>query len=364
MRVDWLSLIGFRSYANLEWRPDPGVNVLTGPNGAGKTNVLEAIAYLSALRSFRSVPETALIGDDAEAAVVRSGIAGSERRRLIEIEIRREGRRRVQLDKSALRRNSDLLGALRVVAFLPDDLDFVKRGAANRRDLLDDVAVQLWPAAHLDQLELERSLRQRNAFLKVGDTDQAVLSVWDSRLSHAAGRVIARRSKVMETLRPRLAESYAEISGDGAVAGFTYTCSWSEGELARASAAEYADAVNEALEACRHRDYERRMTTVGPHRDEPGFVIDGRDARAYGSQGEQRTMALAVKLSAHRATTAAVGEPPVLLLDDVFSELDPARSAALAKALPSGAQTLITSARPEDVPVAGRPWTAAPGTLR
>jgi len=364
MRVDWLSLIGFRSYAGLEWRPDPGVNVLTGPNGAGKTNVLEAIAYLSALRSFRSAPETALIGDEAEAAVVRSGIAGGDRRRLIEIEIRREGRRRAQVDKTALRRASDLLGVVRVVAFLPEDLDFVKRGAANRRDLLDEAAVQLWPAAHLDQLEFERSLRQRNAFLKAGDHDQAVLTVWDSRLSHAAGRVIARRSKVMETLGPFLVESYAEISGDGAVASLTYTCSWSGGELARASAGEYAEAVSEALETSRRRDYERRMTTVGPHRDEPGFTIDGRDARAYGSQGEQRTMALAVKLSAHRAVAAAVGELPVLLLDDVFSELDPARSAALAKALPSGVQTVITSARPEDVPVAGRSWSAAPGTLR
>jgi len=364
MRVDWLSLIGFRSYVNLEWRPDPGVNVLTGPNGAGKTNVLEAIAYLAALRSFRSSPETALIGDEAEEAVVRSGIAGAERRRLIEIEIRREGRRRAQVDKSALRRASDLLGVLRVVAFLPDDLDFVKRGAAHRRDLLDDVAVQLWPAAYLDQLELERSLRQRNAFLKAGDTDQAVLAVWDSRLAHAAGRVIARRWKVMKTLGPHLAESYADIAGDGAVADFTYTCSWADGELKRASAGEYADTVNEALEVSHRRDYERRMTTVGPHRDEPGFVIDGRDARAYGSQGEQRTMALAVKLSAHRAIAEAVGEPPVLLLDDVFSELDPARSEALAEALPSEAQTIITSARPEDVPVAGRSWSAAPGTLR
>lgn len=364
MRVDWLSLLDFRSYPSLEWSPDTGVNLLIGPNGAGKTNVLEAVGYLATLKSFRSAPEAALIADEASSAVVRSGITSEERERLVEIEIPRQGPRRTQVDKTRLGRTADLLGVVRVIAFLPEDLDLVKRGPAYRRNLLDDIAVQLWPAAHLDQSEFERSLRQRNAFLKAGETDDVTLSVWDSRLSQAAGRVMARRSRVIETLGPYLAEAYLEIAHDDSLAAFTYSTSWGVGELSTASAADYSAAIAKALEAGRRQDYERRMTTVGPHRDEPGFSIQGYETRTHGSQGEQRTMALAVKLSAHRAVAEAVGESPVLLLDDVFSELDPGRAAALAKALPQNTQTLITSARPEDVPIDGRSWSVESGSVR
>lgn len=360
MRVDWVSLVNFRSYPQLDWSPDAEVNLLIGPNGAGKTNLLESIAYLGSLKSFRSVPDRGLISDEAENAVVRAGLVGDERERLIEIEIPRQGNRRTQVDKTALRRSADLLGVIRVIAFLPEDLDLIKRGPAQRRDLLDDIAVQLWPAAHLDQSEYERALRQRNAFLKQGSQDEATLAVWDSRLSQAGGRVLARRSRVIEALSLRLNEAYAEIAAEETIAEFSYGPTW-RGELDQSSAAEFTDRLVESLEASRRVDYERRMTTVGPHRDEPGFAIDGHEARVHGSQGEQRTMALAVKLAAHRAVAATVGEAPVLLLDDVFSELDPGRAAALASALPASTQTMITSARPEDVPIQGSVWSVSDG---
>lgn len=363
MRVDWVSLVDFRSYSQLEWRPDPEVNLLIGPNGAGKTNLLEAIAYLASLKSFRSAPDTALIADEAASAIIRSGLVGAQRERLIEIEIPRQGSRRTQVDKSRLRRTSDLLGVLRVIAFLPEDLDLIKRGPAHRRDLLDDIAVQLWPAAHLDQSEYDRALRQRNAFLKQGDQDEATLGVWDSRLSQAGGRVIARRARVVETLAPILGEAYAEVAESDVDATFTYQPSW-PGDLDQSSAAEFSARLAEGLERSRRTDYERRMTTVGPHRDEPGFAIDGHEARVHGSQGEQRTMALAIKLAAHRAVAATVDESPVLLLDDVFSELDPNRASALASALPPDTQTMITSARPEDVPISGSTWKVADGVTR
>lgn len=362
MRVDWVSLIDFRSYPRLDWQPDPGVNLLIGPNGAGKTNLLEGVAYLASLKSFRATPDRALIADDADSAVIRAGLVGDERDRLIEIEIPRQGSRRTQVDKSSLRRTADLLGVMRVIAFLPEDLDLIKRGPAHRRDLLDDIAVQLWPAAHLDQSEYERALRQRNAFLKQGQADEATLGVWDSRLAQAGGRVLARRARVIETLAPQLASAYAEVAREDTSAEFTYRPSWS-GELDQASAAELGARLVESLEASRRLDYERRMTTVGPHRDEPGFEIDGHEARVHGSQGEQRTMALAVKLAAHRAVATTVGEPPVLLLDDVFSELDPGRAAALAGALPEDTQTMITSARPEDVPISGSVWKVGGGEV-
>ena len=364
MRVDWLSLVDFRSYVSLDWRPDPGVNLLIGRNGAGKTNVLEAVGYLSSLKSFRSTPDQALIKDGADAAVIRAGITSDERDRLIEIELPRAGARRTQVDKTRLKRTADLLGAVRVIAFLPQDLDLVKRGPADRRDLLDDIAVQLWPAAHLDQAEFDRSLRQRNAFLKSGERDDVTLSVWDSRLAQAAGRVVTRRFRVVETLTPFLDAAYRDISLEEETAAMTYRTTWGDGALSAASAAEYASAIAEALEASRRVDYERRMTTVGPHRDEPGFSIGERETRTHGSQGEQRTMALAVKLAAHRSVREAVGEPPVLLLDDVFSELDAGRAEALATALPDSTQTLITSARPEDVPVTGTTWSVAEGDVR
>lgn len=363
MRVEWVSLVNFRSYPGLEWRPDAAVNLLLGPNGAGKTNLLESVAYLGSLKSFRSAPDAALINDEADSAVLRSGLIGEGRHRLIEVEIPRKGTRRTQIDKSLLRRGSDLLGVLRVIAFLPEDLDMIKRGPAHRRDLLDDVAVQLWPASHLDQTEYERALRQRNAFLKQGDSDEVSLTVWDSRVSQAGGRVLARRSRVVETLTPLLAQAYSDVAGTVVTAAITYDPSWS-GSLDRSSAGEFTNRLGEALEQSRRRDYERRMTTVGPHRDEPGFSIDGHDARVHGSQGEQRTMALAVKLAAHRAVTEVAGETPVLLLDDVFSELDPVRSEALAKALPPNTQTLITSARPEDVPIPGAVWQVGGGEVK
>lgn len=363
MRVDWISLVGFRSYPTLDWRPDHGVNLLIGPNGAGKTNLLEAVAYLGSLRSFRSAPDSILIADEADSAVIRAGLVGEERERLIEIEIPRRGSRRTQVDKTKLRRTADLLGVLRVVAFLPEDLDLVKRGPAYRRDLLDEISVQLWPAAHTDQAEYDRALRQRNAFLKQGQNDAATLGVWDSRLAQAGGRVVARRSRVVELLRPLLADAYREVAASEVITAFTYEPSW-EGDLDSSSAADFGIRILDALERSRRIDYERRMTTVGPHRDEPGFSIDDHDARVHGSQGEQRTIALAVKLAAHRALASALGEPPVLLLDDVFSELDPNRSEALARALPGDTQTMITSARPEDVPVSGTVWKVGEGVHR
>jgi DNA replication and repair protein RecF len=364
MRVDWLALTNFRSYQTLQWSPDPGINLLLGPNGAGKTNLLEAVGYLATLRSFRSVGDESMIADDMPSAVLRAGISSGERERLVEIELQRAGRRRAQVDKSHLRRTADLLGVLRVIAFLPEDLDLVKRGPAHRRDLLDEVAVQLWPATHLDQAEFDKALRQRNAFLRFGDRDDATLAVWDSRLAQSGGRVVSRRAAVLEALAPHLEELYGSIAGNDDRATLGYAPSWGGSALEPGTAADYSARITAALESARRVDFDRRMTTVGPHRDEPMFRIGGFDTRTHGSQGEQRSMALSVKLAAHRAVAEAIGEPPVLLLDDVFSELDPVRAKALSDAVPDEAQTLITSARPEDVPLSGSVWRVGEGVTR
>jgi DNA replication and repair protein RecF len=364
MKVDWLTLADFRCYKTLDWRPDPGVNILVGPNGAGKTNLLEAISYMATLRSFRRAPDASLIADESEAAVIRSGVSEPERERLIEIEIPARGARRTQIDKQRLRRTADLLGVLRVVAFLPEDLDLIKRGPAFRRDLIDEIAVQLWPVAYVEQSEFERALRQRNAFLKTGHRDNVSLDVWDARLAQAGGKVALRRARVVEGINPLLSAAYDEIAGDTVDTDLAYAPSWPTRTFVGGSAADFTEGMIVAFREARSADYDRRMTTVGPQRDELAFILDGHDTRTHGSQGEQRTMALAVKLAAHRLIAEATDSPPILLLDDVFSELDPKRSEALATSLPADTQTMITSARPDEVPLRGALWKVGEGLRR
>lgn len=363
MHLEWLTLSGFRSHAALEWRPDPAVNVLVGDNGAGKTNLLEAVSYLASLRSFRGSPDEALVGYSAESAVVRGSVIHPETTTLIEIEIRRRGGRRVQVNRQRLQRTADLIGHVRMVAFLPEDLDLIKRGPAQRRDLLDDAGVQLWPAAYSERMEFERALRQRNAFLKQGVDDPVTLSVWDERFAQAAGRLAARRFRTRDAIDRHFQGAYREVAADEATVSLEYRSEWAPSTEPGTPVPVLVEAMQEALERHRRADRERRVTTVGPHRDEPAFLLDDHDARHQASQGEQRTMALAVRLATHRAITDLTDTSPVLLLDDVFSELDPGRARSLTRALPE-AQTLITTADPSHVPVEGKSWAVGEGGVR
>ena len=364
MEFAWLELKDFRSYRELRIEPSPGVNVLVGSNGAGKTNLLEAAAYLTSLRSFRGAPDEALINDEAEAAVVRGEVRHSERSSLIELELPRNGRRRVRVNGQRPKRITDLLGHVRAVMFLPDDLDIVKRGPAYRRDFLDAMAVQLWPGAYLDQQEYDRVLRQRNSLLRQSgwEVDEPTLGVWDQRLSQAAGKLMVRRAGAAAVLRGGIAETYARLSHAGTQVELGYASKWG-GSLQEGTTDGIAGILAEALGRSRRADTERRVTTMGPHRDEPWFTVDGRDARTRASQGEQRTLALSLRLASHSAVSDATGEQALLLLDDVFSELDMQRANALAGMLPE-AQTFITTAREEEVPVHGRTFVVEPGGIR
>lgn len=361
MYLEWLTLSGFRSHTTLEWRPDSGVNILVGDNGAGKTNLLEAVSYLASLKSFRGSPDEALVSYEAESAVVRGSVVHPETTTLIEIEIRRRGGRRVQVNRQRLQRSADLIGHVRMVGFLPEDLDLVKRGPAQRRDLLDDAAVQLWPAAYSERMEFERALRQRNAFLKQGVDDPVTLSVWDERFAQASGRLAARRFRTRDATARHFQAAYGEVAGDDAsVVTLEYHSEWAPSTEPDTPIVTLVEAMQAALERARRADRDRRVTTVGPHRDEPAFFLNGHEARHQASQGEQRTMALAVRLAIHRAITDLTDTSPVLLLDDVFSELDPGRAQALTGALPP-AQTLITTADPSHVPVEGKSWSVGDG---
>lgn len=364
MKLDWIALTGFRSHGHLEWQPDPETNLIVGDNGSGKTNLLEAIGYLATLRSFRRAPDEVLINDLADSAIDRGEVSHHDVTTRIEVEIRRKGGRRALVNTRRLGRTTELLGYVRVVGFLPDDLEMVKGGPSERRELIDDLAVQLWPAAHADQTELERALRQRNAFLKAGENDPATLAVWDERLAVAAGKVTSRRARAVEMLLPRLEPSYAQVASRSARIEVDYRSPWGGEMDSTVPVTEFVDRCREALERGRRADLERRVTLLGPHRDEPVLLLDGHDFRFHASQGEQRTVALAIRLASHAAIEEVVGAPPILLLDDVFSELDPHRSHALAKALPDHGQAFVTSAHSTDLPIGGRMWTMREGALR
>ncbi len=359
MRLGWIDLLHFRSYDRMRFEPADGVNVLVGPNGAGKTNLLESIGYLATLRSFRGVADEVLIADDADEAVLRGEVTSQRGSALVELEISRSRRRRVLINGSKPGRTTDLRSYVRVVAFLPDDIDMVKRGPALRRGLFDDAAVQLWPAAAAEQRDYERAVAQRNALLRSGRVDRFTLQVWNDRVAHAGAKLMQRRRAAAEALMRHAPATYAAIAGRETPVELEYRSTWG-GDLSDED--DTADLLAEALEASEGVDRERRQTTVGPHRDEPRFLVAGRGARDSASQGEQRTLALSLRLAELRAVAEVAGEPPILLLDDVFSELDAGRAKALAAALP-GTQTFVTTARVEDVPLEGRRWDVTSGKV-
>ena len=340
-----LELHGFRSYRDLQVAFAPGVTVLVGDNGQGKTNLLEAVGWLATLTSFRGAADDALVNLDAEQAIVRANGTRDQRSLLLEAEINRTGRNRTLVNRQPLRRTRDLLGALRVTVFAPDDLELVKQGPGLRRRFVDDALVAVNPARDALRTEVERVLRQRNALLKqakgrLSPEIEATLEVWDVKFIDAGTALAEARSELVAQLAPVLTEAYESLAGPGRSAVIRYEPTWQAGGLAA------------ALGEARQDDIRRGVTTVGPHRDEVDLTLSGSPARTHASQGEQRTFALALRLASHRVVTDATGSPPILLLDDVFSELDAARRSALLANLPRG-QTLLTTAA--DVPEGTHP---------
>ncbi len=359
MHLKWLELRDFRSYERLEFTPEPGLNVLIGDNGSGKTNVLEAIGYLSRLGSFRGAPEAALVRVDAPTAVLRGGVEREAGELRVEVEIPAEGRRRILVNGKRPRRNSDVAVEVPLVAFLPDDLDVVKRGPGLRRDYLDEVAGQITPAAGADRTEYEKIVRQRNRLLRDEghNADPVILTVWDERLADLGGRLVSARMSTLERLESHLAAGYRAVAGmDSEQLSARYEAWWLQ-------SADPAAALLAALGERRRRDLDQRTTTVGPHRDDIGLYLGGRPARTHASQGEQRSVALALRIAAFSLLEDRHGRPPILLLDDVFSELDVGRSAGVLELLPRG-QVFVTSAREDEVPLAGRRWRVEKGAIR
>jgi DNA replication and repair protein RecF len=344
--VEQLQLRDFRCFAELELALTPGTTVLVGPNGAGKTSLLEAVGWVARAKSFRGVTDAALVRRGSEQAVVRAEVVHGERRQTLEAEIRATGRNRVLLNKHPIARNRDLFGLLRVTMFAPDDLQLVKGGPSERRDYLDDLLVMLAPRYDAARSDFERVLRQRNALLKGGvrdPDDDATLAVFDEQLVRAGAEIVRGRLRLLDRLEPAVAATYAEISDNDAMVAGTYQAEWAEAPLRASDADDVEEHLRVALDARRRHERDRGVTLVGPHRDEWRLTLDDLDGRTQASQGEQRTLALALRLAGHELVAELTGVVPVLLLDDVFSELDAPRSRALLQRLSAG-QTLVTSA--------------------
>ncbi|MDQ1436457.1 MAG: replication and repair protein RecF [Acidimicrobiaceae bacterium] len=338
MRVSRLWLTDFRNYTSAELAPAPeGLTVILGGNGQGKSNLLEAVGWLATLASFRGAPAEALVRQGADQAVVRAEGDRDGRTLLVEAEINLSRRDRVLVNRQPLKRARDLLGALRVTVFAPDDLILVKGGPSERRRYLDDLLVALHPRNDALRGEVERVLRQRTTLLKqsggrLSSEIEATLDVWDDKLAVAGEELAAAREALVTGLEPELGKAYDQVASTAAEVAVSYERSW-------------AGPLRDALAAARTDDVRRGVTTVGPHRDELALAIAGLPGRTHASQGEQRSLALALRLAGHALVTEATGSAPVLLLDDVFSELDPERSQALVAHLPSG-QALLTTAGP------------------
>jgi DNA replication and repair protein RecF len=336
VRIDELWLTDFRSYHEAHARFAPGLTAVLGANGQGKTNLVEALAFAATASSFRGAPTDAMVRRGADRAIVRAQAHREQRSLLIEAELSLAGRTRIQLNRQRLARTRDLLDGLRVTVFSPDDLELVNGGPGERRRYLDDLLVALHPRNDQLRIDVDKVLKQRNALLRqaggrLSDEVVATLDVWDERLAKAGDALGAARLGLVERLAPELRRAYQVVAGEEVSVEVAYRPAW------------LATGLGPALEAARTDDLRRGVTTVGPHRDDLELGIADLPTRTHASQGEQRSLAFALRLTAHGLVTEAVGTPPVLVLDDVFSELDPHRSRALLDAIPS-AQTVLTTA--------------------
>lgn len=350
MHLQRLWLTDFRNHHEADLSLAPGLTVLRGANGAGKTNVLEAVGYLADLSSFRGAGPEALVRQGCDSAVVRGELSRGGRSLLVEAEIRVGGRSRATLNRQPVRRVTDLREALGVTVFSPDDLELVKGGPSGRRRYLDDALVALHPRNELLRRDVERIVRQRNALLtsahgRLTPDVETTLDVWDTKLSVAGEALAGARVALLSQLEPLATKAYEQLAGasageSGPRVSLTYEASWRTTGLAAALVSARADELR------------RGVSLVGPHRDDIGLGLAGMTARTCASQGEQRSLALALRLAGHLLVTEETGEPPVLLLDDVFSELDADRGRALLDHLPSG-QAILTTTGP--VPPGAQP---------
>jgi len=331
-----LELQQFRSYRKAELLFDPALTIITGPNASGKTNSIEALQLLTQGYSFRTVNWRDLVrwGEDCAQATLNAQDQGRQRNVSLCVE---EGRRRYQVNGKPLRSSAALSGILPCVLFTPADLRLVRESATQRRDELDDLGAQISSGYLRLRREYKKIVQQRNRLLKEELWTGPVFEAWTERLVEVGVALVQRRLALFEQLRPALIAAYQGIDPDCALE-VAYAASWAdENDLS-------PTAFHQALQADADSERARRTTTVGPHHDDLVFTLGGQTARSFASQGQQRSIALAWKIAEISVITALTGTRPLLLLDDVMSELDERRRAALTDYVGTVAQTVITTA--------------------
>jgi DNA replication and repair protein RecF len=337
--VTRLELSNFRSYGRLEIHPDPRLTILVGPNATGKTNIIEALDLLTAAESFRHPSWGDVVKWGASEARVTMSAEGDGRSLGITMHATAQGRRSYQVNGKTRRRISEVAGIVPCVVFTPDDLRMVKDSAEKRRSAVDGMGDQLSPAYRKARMEYDRILRHRNSLLREQHHDNQMLEVWTTRLLESGLAFGGHRQRLFERLSAKMSDVYRTLSGGEALKSH-YRPSW-EGVVGESTTD--AAGMRAALEKKYGEEVGRGTSLVGPHRDDISFTIDGHEARSFGSQGQQRTIALAWKLSEVGVITEIGGQPPVLLLDDVMSELDEARRRALTEFVGAAAQTFVTT---------------------
>lgn len=364
MHVRQLALTDFRCWEHVELDLEPGVSVLVGANGQGKTNLLEALGYLSTLGSHRVATDAPLVRHGAERAIVRTAVVHAGRELTIELEIGSGRSNRARINCSPLPRIRELLGVLRSVLFAPEDLALVRGDPAERRRFLDELLVLRAPRLAGVRADYDRVLRQRAALLKsagggrragAGAADLRTLDVWDGHLARHGAELLGARLELVAALAPHVAAAYAGVAPQSAPIRLEYRSSL--GAALPDAVAEAGKADVDLLEAAllaelarvRSAEVERGVCLVGPHRDDLDLVLGGMPAKGYASHGESWSFALALRLGSYELLRSG-GAEPVLLLDDVFAELDARRRARLADVAGAAEQVLVTAAVAADVP--------------
>ncbi|MET9690835.1 DNA replication/repair protein RecF [Streptomyces sp. NPDC006514] len=360
MHVSHLSLADFRSYARVEVPLDPGVTAFVGPNGQGKTNLVEAIGYLATLGSHRVSSDAPLVRMGADRAIIRAAVTQGERQQLVELELNPGRANRARINRSSQVRPRDVLGIIRSVLFAPEDLALVKGDPGERRRFLDELVTARSPRMAAVRSDYERVLKQRNTLLKSAamarrhggrSLDLSTLDVWDQHLARAGAELLAQRLDLIATLLPLADKAYEQLAPGGGPLGLAYKSS--AGEPVDSGAARTREALYEVLLAAlaevRKQEIERGVTLVGPHRDDVVLRLGELPAKGYASHGESWSYALALRLASYELLRSE-GSEPVLILDDVFAELDARRRERLAELVAPGEQVLVTAAVDDDVP--------------
>lgn len=395
MYLEKLSLTDFRSYAQVDLSFEPGVTVLVGYNGIGKTNLMEAIGYLATLSSHRVSSDAPLLRFGTERALIRAKLVRGEQSTVLELEINGSRANRGRINRSNPVRARDILGICQTVLFAPEDLALVKGDPSNRRRFLDELLVSLMPRHSATRTDYDRVLKQRNALLKSGRTGkftaghEATLDVWDQHMARAGAELLHARLELVERIRPHLREAYAQLTDgskeadaiyrstlqdmmddDGAGPGFAAEPAAVERveDLRELSVEDLTERYVQAFAASRRKELERGVSLVGPHRDDVELILGEAPAKGYASHGETWSMCLSLRLASYYVMlddARTGGSAPILILDDVFAELDVQRRRKLAAIVSGAEQVLVTAAVDADIPeeLAGRRVKVVPGGI-